>query len=547
MRLIFSFLLFFCILTLLSTAEETQKVIKVCVSPDSMPIETIDNSKHIGMAADFLILISNRSGQKMELLSTRSWSESLSFAKEGLCDILSAAEKNDEMEDYFRFTEPYMQFPIVIIGRENMPFVSSLESIKDKRIATIASTEYIELLKKRYPKMQILEMSNTQEGLKAVLGGKIDYFLDITADLAYVTRKYGISGVNIVGFTGDDFHYRIAVQKGDSILFEKMQSAVQSISIEEKQHIFNHWIDAKIGVAIHYSLIWKILFLALLGYLIFYLWNRKLTQEISKRQGVEKQLHELNDSLEGKIKQQVSKMREADLILHQQSRLAQTGELLSNIAHQWRQPLTRLSALFMQAEIKAKQGKLDGDDLQTLIEQNNKIVEHMSQTIEDFTHFFQMDSQKRVWFDPVDPCREAAGIISGTLQSNDITLHKSCLKIPQKLYGHPRAFSHVILILLSNANDILKKKNLLQATIWVEMTSDSEHLTVTVEDNGGGIDEGIISKIFDPYFTTKPKEDGTGIGLYLASTIIQRIFHGTISVFNSTQGAKFLIEIPLKT
>ena len=115
----------------------------------------------------------------------------------------------------------------------------------------------------------------------------------------------------------------------------------------------------------------------------------------------------------------------------------------------------------------------------------------------------------------------------------------------QKLYGHPRAFSHVILILLSNANDILKKRNIVQAAIWIEMTSDSEHLIVTVEDNGGGIDEEIISKVFDPYFTTKPKEEGTGIGLYLASTIIQRIFHGTLTVSNGSKGAKFCIEIPL--
>ena len=547
MRLILSVLLFFCTLTLLSAAEETQKVIKVCVSPDSMPIETIEDSKHIGMAADFLRLIAKRSGLEMELLPTRSWSESLTFAKERRCDMLSAAEKNDELENYFLFTESYMYFPIVIIAREGVPFVSSLESIKDKRIATIASAEYIELLKKRYPKMQIGEISNTPEGLKAVLSGKVDYFLDITADLTYITRKYGISGINIVGFTGDDFHYRAAVRKDDPILFGKIQSAVQSISEEEKQLVFNKWLDAKIETAVDYSLIGKILFVTLLGFLIFFLWNRKLTQEISKRQEVEGKLHKLNASLEQRIERQVSKMREKDLLLHQQSRLAQTGELLSNIAHQWRQPLARLSALFMQAEIKAKQGKLDEGELQTLIEQNNKIVEHMSQTIEDFTHFFQIDDRKRVWFDPVEQCRESIGIIHGTLQSNEITLHKSCPKVSPTLYGHPRAFSHIILILLNNANDVLMQRKIADAGIWITMTSGKEYLTVTVEDNGGGIDEEIIEKIFDPYFTTKPKEEGTGIGLYMASTIIQRVFHGSISVSNTDKGAKFLIEIPLKT
>ncbi len=545
MRLIFAFLLFFYTLTLLTASEETQKVIKVCVSPDSMPIETIEDSKHIGMAADFLSLIEKRSGLEFELLPTHSWSESLTFAKERRCDMLSAADKNDELENYFLFTESYMHFPIVIIAREGVPFVSSLESIKDKRIATIASAEYIELLKKRYPEMQIGEMSNTSEGLKAVLSGKVDYFLDITADLTYVTRKYGISGVNIVGFTGDDFHYRAAVRKDDTILFGKMQSAVQSISEEEKQLIFNKWLDTKIEIAVDYTLIWKILFIVLFGYLIFFLWNRKLTKEIGKRREAEWQLLKLNSLLEKRIDKQVLKIREKDLLMHHQSRLAQTGELLSNIAHQWRQPLSRLTSLFMQAELQAKEGKFNEDDFQNLIRQNNGIVEHMSDTIDDFTHFFQMDSQKRVWFDPSESCREAIDIINATLESNAITLHKSCPKEILKLHAHPRALSHIMLILLSNANDVLKRRNIVNSVIWIEMTSDREYLTVTVEDNGGGIDEEIIEKVFDPYFTTKSKKEGSGIGLYMASTIVQRVFHGSISVSNSVKGAKFLIKIPL--
>lgn len=546
MRLIFAFVFFFYTATLLSASVESQKV-KICVSPNSMPIETIEDSKHIGLAADFLGLIAKRSGLEFELLPSDSWTQSLEFAKAGQCDILSGAQKNDDLQRYFHFTTPYMVFPIVIIGREHTPFVSSLESIKDKSVSTIASTEYIELLNKRYPKMAIIEMSSTVEGLKSVVGGKVDYFLDITADLTYVTRKKGIGGVNIAGFTGDDFHYSIAVHKSDPVLFEKLQLAVESITEQEKQHIFNQWIDTKIEAALDYTLMWKLLFLALLGYLIFFFWNRKLSREISKRQAIEKQLYELNASLEEKIKQQVLKMREKDLILHQQSRLAQIGELLSNIAHQWRQPLSRLSSLFMQAQLQVKHGRFNESDFQDLIERNTMIVEHMSQTIEDFTHFFQLDSAKRVLFDPVETCREAMGIIDGTLQENNILLHKNCPKSIPKLYGYPRAFSHLLLILLTNANDVLKKRNIENASIWIEMTSDNEKVTVTVEDNGGGIDEEIRDKIFDPYFTTKPKEEGTGIGLYLATTIVQRVFSGLIIVTNTSRGAKFLIEIPLKS
>ena len=137
------------------------------------------------------------------------------------------------------------------------------------------------------------------------------------------------------------------------------------------------------------------------------------------------------------------------------------------------------------------------------------------------------------------------GIIGGTLNDGAIVLHKSCPKNISKIYGYPRAFSHVILILLTNAYDVLKQRAIDKAEIYIEMTEDNGHLYITVEDNGGGIDDAILVKIFDPYFTTKDKKEGTGIGLYMAKTIIHRIFDGTITVSNSSRGAKFIVKIAL--
>ncbi len=138
-----------------------------------------------------------------------------------------------------------------------------------------------------------------------------------------------------------------------------------------------------------------------------------------------------------------------------------------------------------------------------------------------------------------------ANIISGTLNDSDIIFDKNCPKNVPKIYGHPRAFSHVILILLTNAYDVLRQRETVEAGIWIKMTNDNEYLYVFVEDNGGGIDDLILPKVFDPYFTTKSKDEGTGIGLYMANTIIQRIFQGTITVSNSAKGAKFMVKIPL--
>ncbi len=113
----------------------------------------------------------------------------------------------------------------------------------------------------------------------------------------------------------------------------------------------------------------------------------------------------------------------------------------------------------MQAELQIKHGTLNDEELLSLIEKNNRIVEHMSQTIDDFTHFFQPDSTGHVLFDPLEPCREAIGIIGETLNDSAIILHKSCPKNTLEISGHPRAFSHVILILLTNAYDVLRQRD----------------------------------------------------------------------------------------
>ncbi len=237
-----------------SLAAVTSKV-RMCVSPDAMPIEKIEDGEHIGLASDFIKQITNNSGSVIELVPTHSWDQSLEYARSGRCDILSAAEENSELKQYFHFTRSYMHFPILIIARAGMPFVSSLDSIRNSRIGIPEGAEYIETLYKRFPDLQIVEVGSTLEGLKALLSQTIDHYLDISASVAYTSRLYGMTHTKIVGVTGDDFHYRIAVSKGDPKLYEKLQSGIESINESEKKRIFSRWIDVDMKLVTDYKLL----------------------------------------------------------------------------------------------------------------------------------------------------------------------------------------------------------------------------------------------------------------------------------------------------
>ncbi|MBD3843717.1 MAG: HAMP domain-containing histidine kinase, partial [Campylobacterales bacterium] len=168
-------------------------------------------------------------------------------------------------------------------------------------------------------------------------------------------------------------------------------------------------------------------------------------------------------------------------------------------------------------------------------------LQYMSQTIEDFRSFFKPDKEKE-YFDLVVVFNQAYKILKDNLESNNIKL-SLFRTVDAVSHGYPNEFAQVIMNLIANARDIMIEKKIKQPRIEVHLEKDEKNVYCKVKDNGGGVPEEIISKIFDPYFSTKFNAQGTGMGLYMSKIIIENNMQGMLSVANSDEGAVFTIQL----
>ena len=254
-----------------------------------------------------------------------------------------------------------------------------------------------------------------------------------------------------------------------------------------------------------------------------------------------KEIEELNHTLEQKIKEAVEETKKKDNQLQQQSRHAQMGEMISMIAHQWRQPLAAISSTSSAINLKAKLNKLDSD---TAIELSNKISnysQHLSQTIDDFREFFKPNKEK-VEVNYTQLVKSVLDIIQVSIKNKNIKL-KQELNCEDKFFTHPNEIKQVLLNLIKNAEDVLLEKEIKNPCIKIKSFKEKNKLILEVSDNAGGIPKDIIDKIFDPYFSTKTKKDGTGLGLYMSKTIIEEHCGGKLNVKNDDFGAVFTIVL----
>jgi len=225
--------------------------------------------------------------------------------------------------------------------------------------------------------------------------------------------------------------------------------------------------------------------------------------------------------------------QQKELLVHQ-SKLASMGEMIGNIAHQWRQPLTHISYTFMNIKEAQEHGELSPEYLNKKIDEANKQLHFMSDTIDDFKDFYAPHKEKEN-FSLSDATQETLGIMKNTLKHNDIEV-ELIVKEDSTLHNYKNEYKQVLLNLLSNAKDVLVERvtKIPKITIVIEKNS------VSVEDNAGGVKEDILERICEPYFTTK--EGNSGIGLYMSKMIVEKNMGGTLSVTNTSRGAHFDIQ-----
>ncbi|WP_258238518.1 sensor histidine kinase [Arcobacter sp. CECT 8986] len=239
------------------------------------------------------------------------------------------------------------------------------------------------------------------------------------------------------------------------------------------------------------------------------------------------------------LKKIVKEKNEKEKMLIHKSKLASMGEMINNIAHQWRQPLTHLNYINMNLQVAAQLNELDSKYVEEKVKESNEQIDFMSNTINSFSNFYKTNKAKQ-YFLISDGVKKAVAIMKPLLDIYKIEISVEIIK-DKKVYSYENEYSQVILNLITNAKDELIQKNIKDAKIDICINMKDSKSITKVCDNAGGINEKIINKVFEPYFTTK--DSGSGIGLYMSKTIINSHFKGDISVENIPNGACFNVVV----
>ncbi len=345
---------------------ENKNAINMCVDPDWMPYEKIENHKHVGIVADYMKGFQEKIGVPLKLVETKNWSQSLEYVKNRKCDILALVMDTPKRREYMNFTKPYITTPLVLVTKRTVAFISDLKTLKNKKIGIQKDFAYNDIIRENYPNIQVIDQKHLRDGLKKVERGELFGQVTTHLNVAYAFQEEFYGSLQISGKFDDEWKLSVGVRNDDPVLLSIFEKLVSSISDETTQKIMNHWVSIKFEKVFDYQLFWKILvfFVFVLSVILYTYflqrkYIRKLTRvkdeiqmlnstlekkvqsrtselELSNKKLKDKthELEDLNNTLDIKIKKEIDNRKKQEQLLIQQSKLAEMGEMISMIAHQ---------------------------------------------------------------------------------------------------------------------------------------------------------------------------------------------------------------------
>jgi len=494
--------------------------IKMCIDPSWMPFEHIDEEgKHVGMAADLIKLMQDRSGISISLIPTKNWEESLQKAKNRQCDILSLAMQTPERLKTMDFTTPYLTFPLVIATKNKEIFVDSLESIVDKKIALVKGYAFSEILKNRYPSMPITEVNSVEEGLNMVQEGKVYGFIDTIATIAYTIQKNGMFDIKIAGKFEETWQLGIASRNDEPLLHSIVEKAVNSLSESEKQQVYNKWISVRFEQSVDYALLWKILLGMGVFFALFFWRNRQLA-------AFNRQLQE------AKIKAEEATQEKSNF--------------LANMSHEIRTPMNAIIGMTYL---------LDQTELSGVQHEYIRKIENASKSllgvINDILDFSKIEAGKleieKIPFNLHSVIENVATLVE--IKANEKGLEFVVSydhSIPMEFIGDPLRLGQILINLTNNAIKFTAQG---EVGIYITKTGENRFL-FEVKDTGIGLSEEQQARLFRSFSqadtSTTRKYGGTGLGLAISKQLVE-MMEGKIWVESREgEGSNFAFEISLE-
>ena len=511
---------------------EKKDTLSMCVVPNAMPYSDIKNDEFVGFIADYIHLIEEKIKKPIKLIPTQSWAESLKFATDRKCDILPSAVWTEERDDIFSFTKPYLNIPFVLLTKSDTSFINNISSLKNKKISVVESYSIINTLRNKYKDIEFIEVKDIDEGIKKTLNGEVFGHIDTISTSWYKIQSKYLTKISISSKLDENIDISIATVP-DDVLYGIFQKAVLSIDEYNKNEILNRWTFTEYQKEFDYSILWKIsIFLILIFMAILY--RQKLLKRlnetlIEKVHQKTKKLREINNQLEEKIKKEVEENLKKDRLLSQQQKMVSMGQMIENIAHQWRQPLSLITTSVSGLKIKKMLGDLDDEFFNKTLDSVMNTSQYLSSTIDDFRYFFKPQREKEDFY-LQNCCNRTIDLLHANFLEKNIKV--ICTIDDVKINGYETELIQVLINLLNNSKDALETKED-EKLIFIDILRKNDKAIIKIKDNAGGINEDILDKVFEPYFTTKHQAQGTGIGLYMCQEIVNKHMNGHIDITNT--------------
>jgi len=506
------------------------KNIKICVDPNWMPIEAIIDSRHVGISSDYWKIIEKKLGVEVKVFKTQSWSGSLEAMRQEKCDVLSLSTPTKQRSKDIKFTKPLLDLSFIIISLVDKKSVIDFSMLDGLSVAVVKDYALVNIIREKYPKINIVEVRNINEGLEKVDRGEVFGLADSAVAIDYAYNNGVYSDFKVSAYFDEKLQLSLGIAKGNVKLYNIFEKIVNSISEEQKQDILKKWFSIKYEKQFDYSLFWKlIIFILIIIFIVIY-----------RQYNIQKQ----NKELTKRVQDELEKSRDKDKMIFHQSKLAAMGEMIENITHQWRQPLSQVNSAVLVIDDILDENGIRNDLVEEKLQEIESLTKYMSNTINDFKNFFDKNKIKSDFIieDILDKSLE---VLDTKLKSNNIKIVLG-IRAKHPCFGYPTELQQVLLIILNNAIDALEISNKVNLEIQIDIDKIDSHNYIRIRDNAGGMNIDIEDKIFEPYYTTKHKTQGTGLGLYIAKVIIEDSMGGELRVRTKSGGASFTIKLKVK-
>jgi len=519
--------------------------IPVCINYDFFPIDGYKHGKFTGIMSDIFSLISTETGFEFVPVVAQTENDLMVNLQQKKCKILSIVSTKDINFPTILPTQSICKTHFTLLSRLDRSFIDNSSFLKGK-VLLVQKKSFKNYLNYLYPYLNIEIENDKNKMVNKVSDGRAYAIASIDEQADYFIDKYGYGKLKINGFLARDnmLQGSIGIQRDEPVLYTIMQKVLKHIPKKEIEAIENSWRLSRYHERTDYSLLWT--FLAVVSVIFFIMlyyqkklkkFNKLLEKTVDAKT---KELREINVFLEKKVQQKAIELIKKDEILTSQSKQAVMGEMISMIAHQWRQPLNTITLQISNLQLKNMMGQeLENEEImKTLGDISNSIL-YLSDTIDDFKSYFHPNKNpENIQLEEL--LDKAIKFILPRLKTNKIVLNTEC-DSSIYIYVYTNELIQVLLNILNNAIDAYSVSDIKEKSIFITCKLIEKEVYISISDEAGGIADEYLSKLFEPYFSTKGK-NGTGLGLYMSKMIIEKQFGGTIKVQSSKKGTTFTLS-----